>query len=322
MAEELAQIDAQKTESAEDAIASFLFGKDEPQEEPDEPEAVEAADEEPEEQEEEQDKQKASEEESDEPETVEIEIEGEVLEVPAKYKDYFMRQKDYTEKTQALSSDRKTVDVLRGELEQQRALFEFSESVNPDVLKVQSLVAQEDQLKKYLKDNVDSLSHTDIEKIRIGIEDSRSERDQIINSIREREQKFQQAQQQAREELLKKGTEALKSRIPGWDEKAAKQVREFALSSGFGEEEIQSVIDPRQVEVLWKASQYDALKAGAAPAIKKVQKAPPIKAKARNPMPDDVKQKLNLNKQLKSNKLTASEKANLIGRDIASRLMG
>ena len=62
------------------------------------------------------------------------------------------------------------------------------------------------------------------------------------------------------------------------------------------------MVDPRQVEVLWKAKQYDDLLAGKAQAVKKVQAAPQVKAKSRTPMPKDVGDKLNLRKKLKNEK--------------------
>lgn len=313
MAEEtLAQIDEAKTANAEEGIADFLFGKDEPEYEPEENVQVEGDDEEVEEVEEKEEVEATE-------ETVEIEVDGEILEVPAKYKDYFLRQADYTKKTQEVAQQRQEVEVIHNQLLQQRQAFEFAESIRDDVFKAEQLDATANQYHQYLRDNIDTLSHTEIEKLRMAIEDARRERDEIGRNIHGKQQEFQQSQQQSIQELLNKGTEILRSKIPGWGEDQQRQVRDYALNLGFSEAEVNQVIDPRQVEVLYKAAQYDSLQRNKSAAVKKVQAAPTIK-RARDPDTGQfVKQKAKLNKALKSDKLSAPEKASLIGEDIASR---
>lgn len=313
----------QVVENVEDALAGeaadFLFGK-EPEDdyEPDPKPVVEGEESEVEETDESEDDEveaKAD----DEPEYVEIEHDGKLYEVPTELKDAFLKSADYTQKTQEVSQQRKQVEVQIGEIQQRAAQFEFAESVQPDVLKAQQLEATAEQYHQYMRDNIDQLSSTDIEKIRITIEDTRRQRDELVNSIQQKTTEFQQAQQQSREELLNKGTEVLKQKIPGWGETQQKQVHDYALSLGFTEAEIGQVVDPRQVEALWKAQQYDALKSGAKPAVKKVQGAPSIRPKARDPKTGKFAKQEKLKKQLKSTKLTQADKANLIGEDIASK---
>lgn len=253
------------------------------------------------------------------PEYVEIEIDGELVEVDAKYKDYFLRQQDYTTKTQEVAAQRKQVEAIQAQVQLRAKQFEFAESVQPDILKAQQLEATAENYHQYLRDNIESLSSTDIEKIRLTIEDTRRERDKLVEDLKNKQTEFQQSSQQSIEELRNKGTEVLKQRIPGWGEAQQKQVREFALKSGFTEAELSNVLDPRQVETLWKAAQYDALKAGAAPAVKKAQTAPTIKPKARNPMPKETRQKLDLRKKLKSPNLSARDKQQAVIEDIGAR---
>lgn len=257
--------------------------------------------------------------EAESPEYVEIEIDGEIVEVDAKYKDYFLRQQDYTTKTQEIAAQRKQVEAVQAQVQLRAKQFEFAESVQPKVLKAQQLEQTAEQYHQYLRDNIDTLKSTDIEKIRLTIEDTRRERDKLVDEIKNDQTEFQQASQQSIEELRNKGTEVLKQRIPGWGEAQQKQVREFALKSGFTESELANVLDPRQVETLWKAAQYDALKAGAAPAVKRAQAAPTIRPKARNPMPKETRQKLDLRKKLKSPNLSARDKQNAVIEDIGSR---
>jgi rRNA maturation endonuclease Nob1 len=252
-------------------------------------------------------------------EMVEIEVDGELLEVPSKYKDYFLRQADYTKKTQEIAATNKQLEVVRGEIEAAKRQYDFANEIQPDMLKISQLERDEANVHQYLRDNIDNLSHTDIEKLRMSIDDSRKERDKIINALQSKQQEYQHAQQQAHQELLNKGTEVLRQKIPGWGEAQQKQVREYALASGFAEQEIQGVVDPRQVETLWKAAQYDSLKQGAAPAVKRLQKAPQIKTKARNPMPKETQDKLSLRKKLKNPNTDARQKRNLVAEDIGAR---
>ena len=324
MAEEqtLAQVDAEKTRSAEESIGDFLFGPDEPEEEEYEPgpNIVPEGDE-PEDEEVEAAEEK-DEVEGTEGTVVEVEYDGKLYEVPEELKDALLRQSDYTTKTQEVANQRKEVEVALGQLMQQREAFEFAESIREDVLKAEQLEAQANQYHQYLRDNIDTLSPTDIEKLRMAIEDARQQRDQIGHGVQSKQQEFQQAQQQSMQELLNRGTEVLRGKIPGWGEEHQKQVREYATSLGFSEQELASVIDPRQVEVLYKAAQYDALQANKPAAVKKVQKAPTIKQRARDPETGQfVKQQAKLHKALKSRSLSDNEKAKLIGGDLMDRFM-
>lgn len=308
-----------------DDLGDFLTGpiEDEaPVEEENEPDDLDIATERSAKEEEDTEEVEAfddSDEESDELEVVEMEIDGQLYEVPAQLKDHILRQQDYTVKTQEVASQRREIEARQSEIQHRAQQFEFAESIQPDLLKAQQLEQQAEQAHQYLRDNIDSLSSVDIEKIRLAVEDARRERDQLVQSLQTKQKEFQQAQEQSRSELLKKGTEVLRSKIPNWGESHAKQVREYALSNGFTEQEISNVLDPRQVEVLWKASQYDTLQKGKTAAVKKVQDAPTIKAKSRNPMPKETQNALNLRKKLKNPNLSDKQKAKLMEQDFGAR---
>lgn len=322
MAEEnLALIDANKTQQAEEGIADILFGPEETEDDREEAgqEPVVEGDDEEEEEVEQDDEGDEDEETTDESEFVEVEYDGKLYEVPTELKDALLRQGDYTAKTQEVAAQRKETEVIRGQLETRASAFKFAESIRDEVSKAEQLEAKANEYHQYLRNNIDNLSSTDIEKIRLAIEDARSERDGIVNSVQGKHKEFQQAQEQSMKELLDKGTEVLRSKIPQWGESHQKQVRDYGLGIGFTEQELSGVVDPRQVEVLWKASQYDHLQSGKAAAVKRAQDAPKtIKPRVRDEQGRFKSKKANLTKALKSN-LPASQKANLIGEDIASR---
>lgn len=313
--------------AAEESVADLIFGPEKAEEPVETPEITDGVVTDPDGKEYEPDPKPVEEGEETDPEEVppveaelvEFEWEGQLIEAPPTIKEALMRHSDYTQKTQTLSSERKSVEVQMGEVKLKEQQVAFVESVQPDLLKAQQLEAQADQAHTYLRDYIDSLTATDIEKVRLRIEDFRKERDDLVQSIGIKQTEFQQAQEQSHTELLNKGTEVLKQRIPNWGKEAQEKVREYALQSGYSEAEIQNVVDPRQVETLWKAAQYDALQEGKTAAVKKVQAAPSIKQKARNPMPKRTGEKLNLRKKLKSSKLSSADKADAVGQDLAKR---
>lgn len=260
---------------------------------------------------------------SDEPEDgselVEVEWEGQLIEAPKSVADALMRNADYTKKTQELAEQRKTYEVAARQVEEIQKAYQFaqeSQSVSMEIKQAESLVEQWEQ---HISQNAKDMDAAQIAQAQLEIKNIERFIEGKRGELSEKQKEFQQAQEQSIRELLDKGTEVLRSRIPGWGEKHIAAVKEYGAANGFTEQELASVVDPRQVEVLWKASQYDKLQAGKTAAVKKVQDAPTIKSKARNPMPKDVQDKLTLRKQLKSNKLSAADKQRLFADDIGKR---
>jgi hypothetical protein len=254
-------------------------------------------------------------------EFIEYEIEGKLYEIPVELKDHLMKSSDYTQKTQAVAEQRRSLEASAQAIALQEAQYNFAQQIQPDFLQAESLDVRAQELHNYLRENVANLSHSDIEQVRFAIEDAQKQRDQLIEGVKSKQLEFQQASQQSMNELVEKGTEVLKAKFPDWSEKHQERVRDYALNSGFTESEIANVVDPRHVEVLYKASLYDALKDGAAPAVKKVQKAPAlVKPSPRGePMSKETKQKLALRKKLKSNKLNPRQKRNVVAEDLGER---
>ena len=256
----------------------------------------------------------------DDSDEVEIEFEGQLITAPKVVADALMRTKDYTEKTQAVAAQRKQVEVMQGEVKMRAEQFEFAQLVQPEILQVQQYDAEVASYRDYLRNNVDGLSAVEVTKLQMAIQDKREERENLVQSMRNKQFEFQQAQEHHHKELLTKGTEVLRQAIPGWGKQQQESVRAYATQVGFTESELGGVTDPRQVLTLWKAAQYDALKSGAVPAVKKVQAAPTIKAKSRNPMSQEKGQELNLRKKLKNPTRSDKQKAVDLEDHFADRL--
>ncbi len=318
---------AEEERAIEDRVADIFDGPEEPAEDLDS-NPSESASEAPQDEIDEKQGVEAAEDESPvedasdapEPEYVEIELDGKLYEFPKDVEPYVMRHKDYTQKTQDLAAQRKEAEVHIGQIEEQRRALEFLNSVQDEQQQIQLLDHQINQYREYMRANIDSIGSTDLEKIRFHIEELNLERNKQQESMQKKEQEFQQAREQSVKELLDKSTEVLRSKIPDWNDTTQQRVRDFATSSGFTEDEVANVTDPRYVEVLYKAMQYDNIKSEAKTIKQKAQSAPTIKPKSRNPMPAETKRKLNLRKKLKSDNLDAKEKAAHIQDEMAARL--
>lgn len=258
-------------------------------------------------------------EEPTEPETVDVEFQGKLYEVPPELKDALLREGDYTQKTQDVATQRKELEIQSENLKRVNSQYEFAMQVQDDVLKAHQLDQQIDQARAYMRENIDGMSHTDLEKIRMAIDETRSERDKLINGINAKNTQFQQAHEQTLKELVDKSTEVLRQKIPDWGDSHETQIKEYALSLGIPEQAYNSVVDPVEKLILHKAMQFDALKAGKAAAVEKVVSTPSIKAKSRNPMSKDTGRKLNLRKKLKDPKRSDKAKFKDIQNEMGER---
>ena len=110
-----------------------------------------------------------------------------------------------------------------------------------------------------------------------------SEREKQLAAVRAERQKLAQSQQAEQGERLKAhlATEAAKLReaIPELSDEVKgevvkRDIRDFAKSIGFSDQELTQVYDSRAVLTLYKAMQYDKLVKGKTDATKKVSQAP------------------------------------------------
>ena len=252
-------------------------------------------------------------------ELFDVEIDGQTYEVPAAIRDGLEAGNDYTQKTQSLADERKAVDVVRDNLTQKTQEFEFLESIAEETQQSQNIDWQIGQLRQYMRDNIDGLSGQQLEKVRWQIDELNAEKDGIVAALRTKYGEFQQAAQQAREELRAKSTESLKSRLPNWGDEAESQSLAYGKEIGFTDEELALAIDPRERQVMWEASEYRRLKAGAGKATQKLKRGPKIQPKSRSTVTEVTKRKISVRKRLNA-ATTEKDKADIIREDIGRRL--
>lgn len=246
-----------------------------------------------------------------------VEWEGEKYQLPAKIKDALMKNADYTQKTQALSEQRKQIDHLaetfkRGEIEKA-----FSQSVAEESKRLSVIEAYLDQASKM---NWSQMKTEDMLKAKIEIDSIKEQRDALKQAIAEKRGKFDTEVKTFEASIRAKARELAAKTISGYSEDTEQAVRKYA-SKDLSEAEVDRIfMDPRATQYVWKAMKYDEISAGVKPAQQQVEKA--LKPSgASNPMPQDVRAKLDFRKDMKAAK-TSGQKAQLIEQRLAGKFGG
>lgn len=258
-----------------DDAARKIFGMLEPQQ-PEEGQVEELA-EEAEEYEAEPEEIAESEEVQEEPEETpryRVKVGNEELEVDLDelIKGY-SRTSDYTKKTQTLAEQRKAIEAERTRIDEAAKLRDQY---------AQRLTVIEQMLASQPEENLAELKETDPIGYTMRVAE-RLERDKQLEAIRQERQNLAARQQAEYQEQLKSHlaseAEKLKSAIPemGDDVKGEvirKEIRDYARSIGWSDQELASVYDHRAVLALYQAMQYSKLQKGKPAVTKKVAEAP------------------------------------------------
>ena len=260
----------QGSQTVNDA-ASRIFGMLEP-EQP-EGQAEELAAEEPQEE--------AAEEVSEEPQEevqetprYRVKVDNEELEVDLDelIKGY-SRTSDYTKKTQTLAEQRKQVEAERTKIEEAARLRD-TYSQRLQVIE-QMLSAQPDEDLTALKDS-DPVGYA----IKVA---EKMEREKQLAAVRQERESVQAKQVAEQQENLKRHlaqeAERLRAAIPEMaddvkGEVIRKEIRDYAKSVGWSDQELSQVYDHRAVITLYRAMQFEKLMKGKPVAQKKVAEAP------------------------------------------------
>jgi hypothetical protein len=243
-------------------------------------------------------------------ETFEFEADGEKFILPKKLEKAVQQQKDYTQKTMEIAEQRKQFELLH----EQARIANFQREFEADA--AQELA----QLRAYdsvLQQPIDwsSMSTDEAFRKKLQIDQWKDEREAIAKTLQGKHQQFEKKTQDALKELKAKATDTISKKIPNWSEATHKAIRDHALADGYTEAELNSIIDPRHTLTLWKAQQFDQLKAKATKAVTDVRT---VKASSSNPMPQHVKEKLAFNKQIKATAENSSQRKQVVEDRVAS----
>lgn len=269
-------------DSAADALLGLMGDSDsleQPEVMPEEPEqqmeaAEEASDEPTGEAEEESEASEDEQEEVQEQPKFRVKVAGEEIEVTQEelIRGY-QREADYTKKTQTLSEERKAVEAERARIQEANQLRDQY---------AQRLQLVEQMLTQQPQENLEALKETDPIGYAVKVAEQQ-QRERQLQTVQAERLRIAQQQQAEQQELLQKHVaseaEKLMQAIPEYADKEKgeslrKEVRNFAKSIGWTDQELSSVYDSRAVLTLYKAMQYDKLMSGKAEVNKKVADAP------------------------------------------------
>ena len=267
----------QGTGKTVDQAAASIFGMLEPQQ-PEGQVEEQAAEEQLEEyvEESEPEEVEASEEtqEEEEPPRYRVKVDNEEMEVTLdELLKGYSRTSDYTKKTQTLAEQRKAIEADRVRIEEAAKLRDQY---------AQRLGLVEQMLTQQPEENLAELKETDPIAYAVRVAE-RSERDKQLAAVRQERQQLAMRQQAEQQERLKthlsSEAEKLTAAIPEMaddvkGEVIRKEIKDFARSIGFSEQELASVYDHRAVLTLYNAMQWQKLQQGKPQATKKVAEAP------------------------------------------------
>jgi len=199
---------------------------------------------------------------------VEIEHDGQVYRVPAALKDSFLRNADYTQKTQALSQERRTLEARDAAARQH--IREYA-----------TLIALNDQIQAYDKVDWDAFQQADANGAMRewrNLTLLKEKRAGIVEQFQQKEQARALDQQRARARLIEEGHAVLARELPEWSPDMAGRIVNFGANKyGFSADEIAGIVDPRMVRVLHDAmcGQHEGELRGKIEQIEAAQKTRP-----------------------------------------------
>lgn len=290
-------------DSAAEAMLGIMGGEDS-QEQPEAPQELQAEAEEVEYEESQEESDEAEDdnsEEATEQPKYRVKAAGEEREVTL---DELIRgyqlEADYTRKTQSLAEERKAVEAERAKIQeaaQARDLYAQRLQIIENMLSQQQPQENLEELKE-----IDPIGYA----VKVAEQQQREKQLAAIQSERAR---IAQQQDAERAELISKHVAAeaakLQQAIPDFADKEKgesirKDIRNFAKSIGWSDEELASVYDSRAVLTLYKAMQYDRLVSNKPEVTKKVAQAPKmLKAGASQQRSPDQEQVKKQKQQLK-----------------------
>jgi hypothetical protein len=180
---------------------------------------------------------------------------------------------DYTKKSQALAEQRKAIEAERGHLEQVK---QERQAYAQKLQALDSFLTQQNQ-----GVDLDVLKETDPIGYAVAVAEQ-SQREKQLAVVRNEQQRIaqqQQAEQQSQlQNHLRQESEKLVSLIPELatpqGDAVRKQIRDYAKSVGWSDQELSSVYDSRAVHTLYKAMKYEQLQKSKPELNKKLQSAP------------------------------------------------
>jgi hypothetical protein len=205
-----------------------------------------------------------------EPEVAEVEIDGEIYQVPQKIKDRFIHHADYTRKTQEIAEARRVVASQEQSLQLKQAFDQETASERSN------LAAIELQLEQYKKLDWGSMDVEQMVRTRHQYDQIKEMKADLEKQLQGKRQSFDEKVGKLKTEAREAGMKYIQQKIKGWSDDKGKELMSYGLNEGYTSDELQNVMDPRIVVTLWKAAQYDRLQSGKTEVMNRARNAPPV----------------------------------------------
>lgn len=210
----------------------------------------------------------------------------------------YQRTADYTKKSQALAEQRKAIEAERIHLEQVK---QERQAYAQKLQALNQFLSQQDQ-----GENLEALKESDPIGYAVKVAE-RTEREKQLAVVRAEQQRIAQQQQaeqqQSLQNHLKSEAQKLSAAIPELStpkgDEVRKQIREYAKSQGWSDEELGSVYDHRAVVALYKAMKFEQLQKSKPEIQKKVSQAPKMLKSGTSVPPTKSQQDKQLSQRLK-----------------------
>lgn len=200
---------------------------------------------------------------------------GETIEAHlAELKSGYLRQQDYTQKTQQLAEDRKQA---ASQVAQQ---FRAAQQLTREQAQLMTL---QETLAEFQKADWSTLYAQDPQeagRLNALWQQKQAQAQQLGQRIQAQTQQLDAQRAQQLQDATAKAFTDLQREIPGFGEQHIKAARDTAIAHGFTEAELAGITDPRTFKVLHEAAQWRALQAKKPAVQNRVQAAPPKTSKA------------------------------------------
>jgi hypothetical protein len=187
-----------------------------------------------------------------------IEVDGEEKTIE-ELRSGFLRQKDYTRKTQELAEGRKAVEAQYQEIERERA--EYAQLLPAMAERIQQAAEQEPDWDTLY--DTDPVMAAKAERQWRKEQEARTAQLQAVQAEQQRMQQIAaQKQEHMQQSYLEQQRHILPDIIPEWRDKKvaateATQIRDFLLGEGFSEQDVSGMSNATLVKLARKAMLYD-----------------------------------------------------------------
>lgn len=200
----------------------------------------------------------------------EIDHEGIKAKVPKALKDAFLRQQDYTRKTQEVAEQRRQIEANHAAIQQQTAFQREHIQEVANIIAIDRGVAGLDaQIAEYRRLDMPGIYaqdpqrwqqlDTQLRALERQKNDLQGHRGQIVNSLTHKEQQQALNKQQATAKQIQESQRELEREIKGWSPELGSKLVEYAKKSGLPDEAVSVTTPPWLVRLVHKASQLDQL---------------------------------------------------------------